>query len=506
VTLCDGCHAARHPHLQAGLARRTLELWGVRIARLFDREHSLPAEAIDLGPAMRLFGADRLREGQLEPILAALRGESVLVVRATGGGKSLCFQLPSVLRPGTAFVLSPLRALMTDQVRGLQRKAVPSTFINSDCSATEKKLRYELLEAGALKLVYLTPERFDDQMVRAAEIERLVAMRPSFLIVDEAHCIDRWGDDFRPAYSQIAEVRRRLGDPRVLAFTATAGVSMQRRIMSSLGIDDGNVLVHGVDRPNIALARHATPQNQARRRAELIAGWLGELEYGGAMIFVPTRRIGEALRSDLESLGHDVPFYHSQLPTNQRQNLQARFTGDLEPKVSSIICTSAFGMGIDVPDASLVVNWQHPASVEDYLQEFGRAGRDGESSLAILFTDAGRDDGLLEFMAKKTAEQAVTKRGGSIEELVAKKKERIAEMKMVALEPTGYLRRALNTQLIDGPRPNRRERARLSDRIIRWVFSEKATHPKAPDCCDVCSRELATAVATGHLPWWLRGE
>jgi ATP-dependent DNA helicase RecQ len=295
VTLCDGCHAARHPHLQAGLARRTLERWGVRIARLFDREHSLPAEAIDLGPAMRLFGADRLRDGQLEPILAALRGESVLVVRATGGGKSLCFQLPSVLRPGTAFVLSPLRALMTDQVRALQKKTISSTFINADCSATEKKLRYELLEAGALKLVYLTPERFDDQMVRAEEIERLVAMRPSFLIVDEAHCIDRWGDDFRPAYSRIAEVRRRLGNPPVLAFTATAGVVMQRRIMSSLGVEDG--IRHLRTRPR----RPRTNGKAERFIRTMLNGWAY-----GAIYTTSTERT--------RSLAGWLDFYNHQRP------------------------------------------------------------------------------------------------------------------------------------------------------------------------------------------------
>ena len=200
ITLCDGCHAARHPNLQASLSRRAIERWALRLARLLDRGRLLDDETRTLDAGLRLFGVDRFRDGQLDAVLAALRGESVLVIRPTGGGKSLCFQLPAVLKgQPTTFVLSPLKALMVDQVAGLQRRKLPATFINSDIAREEKEQRYELLEAGALSLLYVAPERFNPERVRPEEIERLARQRPSFLVIDEAHLVDRWGDDFRIA-------------------------------------------------------------------------------------------------------------------------------------------------------------------------------------------------------------------------------------------------------------------------------------------------------------------
>jgi ATP-dependent DNA helicase RecQ len=206
ITLCDGCHAARHPHLQMALSRRMMERWALRLARWLDRTGELPDETRALEAGLRIFNVERFRDGQLDAVLGALRGESLLVIRQTGAGKSLCFQLPAVLKgqPAT-FVLSPLKALMVDQVTGLQRRKVPATFINSDIVGSEKEQRYRMLENGGLSLLYVTPERFH---VRPQEVERLTRQRPNFLVVDEAHVVDRWGDDFRPAYSRIADIRR----------------------------------------------------------------------------------------------------------------------------------------------------------------------------------------------------------------------------------------------------------------------------------------------------------
>lgn len=190
VTLCDGCHAAHHPKLSGSLARRAMERWGIRLARWLDR-YMVDASAQSFGPALRLFGLDRFRDGQLPIVLAALQGRSVLVVSPTGFGKTLCFQLPAVLRPGLSVVVSPLKALMAEQVSSLLRRKIPSTFINSDLDAKEKRTRYELLTRQTFKLLYAAPERFFVQS--RSERERVEALRPAFLVVDEAHCVDQWG-------------------------------------------------------------------------------------------------------------------------------------------------------------------------------------------------------------------------------------------------------------------------------------------------------------------------
>ena len=223
ITLCDGCHAAHHPNLQGSLARRTIERWGLKLARALDRRNDLAGIDESIGAAMRLLGVTHLRTPQLEVILAALRGESLLLVSATGSGKSLCFQLPILLSRGCGFVISPLKALMSQQVAGLTTKKIPGTFINGDVGPEEKKIRYRWLRDGAIKFLYCTPERFDPRMVRQSEVDEIIRARPAYLVIDEAHCIDRWGRDFRPNYGRLGAIRRALGNPPVLAFTATAG-------------------------------------------------------------------------------------------------------------------------------------------------------------------------------------------------------------------------------------------------------------------------------------------
>ena len=356
ITLCDGCHAARHPNLQVSLSRRMLERWALRLAYLLDRENQLP-EVDGLQTALRLLGANRLPEGQLEAILTALKGESMLVVRPTGSGKSLCFQAPALLTHGTALVLCPLKALMRDQISGLQHLKVPASYINGDVSTSEKELRYDLLEAGVFKLFYCAPERFGER-VRPEEVERLERLRPSFLVIDEAHCINRWGDDFRPDYGRLRDVRESLGNPPVLAFTATAGTKMQEQILASLGVPDARRLVSGVDRPNIGLVRHAIPR-ETNGRADLIATLLAGLKGGKAMIFVPTVTIGNELHEALAARDVLIPFYHAKLPSNERDSIISRFSGMHEPRLDAVICTNAFGMGLDIPNVRLVINNQY---------------------------------------------------------------------------------------------------------------------------------------------------
>ena len=499
ITLCSAHHAARHPSLQVSLSRRIVERWALRVARWLDFAGELPAETRALSAALHLFGVSRFKPGQLEVVLAALRGESLLVVRPTGSGKSLCFQLPALLSaPPFTLVLSPLKALMADQVEGLHRRRLPATFINGDVTGTERKARYALLEKQALSLLYVAPERFDPEIANAGEAKRLLEQQPSFLVVDEAHVVDRWGFDFRPSYGRIAPLRNELGSPPVLAFTATAGARTQERIKGSLGIPDARVIVSDADRPNIALCRLSVPAEGERVR--IVEGLLGALAgRGKTLLFVPTIKQGEAVQALFAQRGLELPFFHGRLSRERRDQILGGLTGRLEPEIDAVICTSAFSLGVDIPDIRLVVHWQHPASVEDYLQEFGRAGRDGEPALALLLSGTGKEAGLWRFMADRTAEEAGS-RGLPKEQIDGARQQRydaIAETAELAVPGGECFRRALLEALGAG---GARARPSLARRILHWVFDEHPRVTAAGVCCDACDPALPQAVELGEFP------
>jgi ATP-dependent DNA helicase RecQ len=458
----------------------------VRLALWLDRQGAVSEQSENFGPALRLFDLDRFRDGQLPVIQAALKGHSLLVVSPTGFGKTLCFQLPAVLRRGVSVVVSPLKALMGEQVSSLLRRKIPSSFINSDISSDEKRLRYRLLASNSFKLLYVAPERF---FVRSAdEQDQLRSLRPTFLVIDEAHCVDQWGRDFRPEYGRLKEVCEAVGSPPILAFTATAGQEMQKRILESLGIPDAEVFVRGVDRPNIALLRWSVPVDE--RPAVIVQLCSVQMPgRGKVMIFVPTRKIGEALQRHLSGRGLETPFYHSQLSGAwEREQLLKRFSGESRPEVDRIICTSAFGMGLDIKNVRMVIHWQHPSSVEDYLQEFGRVGRDGKASVAVLLHDGSngrRDVGLLRFMA----DQAVRNAQLSPAEALAASNHKVAQIDQMARLTTahGCFREALVGYFTGPTRPVRRS---FSTWLLELVFADRRVRQQEVACCDACQQRL----------------
>jgi len=485
VSLCEGCHAGKHLNLQVGLSRRLIEHWSWRLARLLNEEVVGTQGGNLLGTVMRLLGVERLRPGQLEIILAALQGKSILFVSPTGSGKSLCFQAPTLIKNGTALVISPLKALMVDQVRDLHGKRIPSSFINGDLAPGEKRQRYSLLRRGAFKFLYCAPERFNTDMVRAEEVRAMEAIRPTFFVIDEAHCIDKWGDAFRPSYRALGQVRERLERPPVLAFTATAGPRTRQRILEALGIPDAHVVIQDVDRPNISLAR--LPQHDEQERLAVIQRLSSAMSQTGAgktMIFAPTIKRGEQIADYLNANGLPCEFFHGRLRPNERQNLQGRFDGRLEPPIDVMICTSAFGMGIDVPDVRLVMHWQHPPSVEDYLQEFGRAGRDGKPSIAVVFEGSPEDEKLLKWMCDRSLEASNMHRA----DLAAVRREKhqsVDEIAGLTRDSKRCFRTAIRASFGDEDRTSKRA---FSIWLLERVFSASRKRTAKSDCCDVCVR------------------
>jgi RecQ family ATP-dependent DNA helicase len=485
ITLCDACHASVHLNLQMGLAQSMIRRWALRMAKFLDRTGELPEDTSEIALALQALGKSALRPGQLDIILAVLRGENVLAVRPTGSGKSVCFQVPALLSPGTALVIEPLKALMKDQVKGLHQLHLPATFINGDLAPEERRLRYAHLKNGTWKFLYLAPERFDIETVRdPTEQERLSSFRPRFLVIDEAHSISQYGKGFRPSYANLGEIRQRLGFPQVLAFTATADAKTRNEILNSLGVPDATVIVESPDRPNIALARVHVGKDSPER-FHIVARLLNEVKNGRAIIFVPTVRVGEAVKRGMAAVGVDLEFFHAKAETaNWRDNVQGRFDGRIEPNIRSIIATSAFGMGLDIPDIRLIIHWQYPFSVEEYLQGFGRAGRDGKQSLAVLFRDPANDKGLLDFMVKRQEGDDQTDRRQDLE---------VIDLLV------GDQRSCFRQGLLDRMAGVRTQRLTLAMRLLKWALEVRQKSRKSSSCCDVCDRSLADRVKAGSV-------
>jgi ATP-dependent DNA helicase RecQ len=327
------------------------------------------------------FGFDAFRPGQEAVVRDALSGRDLLAIMPTGGGKSLCFQLPALLRPGVTLVVSPLIALMQDQVRLLDDMGIPATFLNSSLDGAENALRQRALLAGDYRLLYLAPERllmpeFVDGLLAALA----AGIGISALTIDEAHCVSEWGHDFRPEYRQLRRVRERLPDVPCWAFTATATERVRGDIVTQLGLREAAVHVASFDRPNLY---YAVKFKDKHSYTEL----LQQARSGGSgIIYCLSRKRVEELAGRLQADGIDALPYHAGLDGETRRIHQERYIRD---DVQVMVATIAFGMGINKPDVRWVTHFDLPRTIEGYYQEAGRAGRDNLHSRCTLYFGAG---------------------------------------------------------------------------------------------------------------------
>ncbi|HEX6882329.1 MAG TPA: ATP-dependent DNA helicase RecQ [Planctomycetota bacterium] len=404
------------------------------------------------------FGIEGLRPFQEEAIRANLAGRDLLLVLPTGGGKSLCFQAPALVRSGLTLVVSPLIALMKDQVDGLRQSGVAAGMLTSAQSPSERRAVHEALERGALKLLYAAPER----LMMEGFFERLVSLGLAAVAIDEAHCISHWGHDFRPEYRQLGGLRALAPGIPLHAFTATATGKVRADIVAQLGLADPLVLVGPCDRPNLTY--------RVQPRTELVRQVLGVLErhrdpsggHEAGIVYCISRREVERLDQDLREAGVKSVAYHAGLEADARRRAQEAF---LNEEVDVVVATVAFGMGIDRTDVRFVVHAAMPKGLEQYSQETGRAGRDGLAAECVLF-HSGADyfswKGLIERSHQESGEGDAAQLAGALG--------RLGEMMDFA--------------------------TRLVCRHRQLVEHFGQTYPAAPEgcgACDVCLDEIETA-------------
>jgi ATP-dependent DNA helicase RecQ len=332
-----------------------------------------PQKALD-----KYFGFREFREPQGEVISGILSGQDVFVVMPTGGGKSLCYQLPAILRDGITVVVSPLVALMKDQVDALVARGLSATLINSTLSGAEQQQRIRRMREGEFKLVYIAPERFRSRSFRQA----LGQITIGLFAIDEVHCMSQWGHDFRPDYFRLGSVLEELGRPQVAAFTATATPEVRADIVKRLGLEAPSVFVAGFSRPNLRfmvteIERESDKYNRLR---DLVR------RHRTGIVYCATRKRVDLVSEELKSWGIRVVSYHGGIEDAAREEAQNQFA---QNNCDVVVATNAFGMGIDRADLRFVVHFEIPGSLEAYYQEAGRAGRDGEpAECELLFNYA----------------------------------------------------------------------------------------------------------------------
>ena len=394
----------------------------------------------------------------IESILA---GKDAVVVMPTGSGKSLCYQLPAMILEGATLVVSPLIALMKDQVDALRARGLPATFINSTIPEVEQHARIESLRRREQKLVYIAPERFRSSRFNAA----LQSVPISLFAVDEAHCISTWGHDFRPDYLRLRHVIRSLGNVRTLALTATATPYVRSDIIQQLGLQQPQTFVSGFDRPNLRIeVMHTEKVKEKIVRIKRLA----ESHEGSGIVYASTRKAVEEVGRELKRAGLRVTTYHAGMTDAVRDRAQEEF---MNGRTQIIVATNAFGMGIDKRDIRFVAHYQMPGSIEAYYQEIGRAGRDGLTSTCVLlfnYADKNTHDFFIEGSYPdlplikdvydalvKTGRQKLELPASRIAELAGHRNEMAIQSALYLLERAGHIERTASPRAENGRRQAR---------------------------------------------------
>lgn len=360
------------------------------------KQENLKQPVVTKQQALRMletyFGYTSFRPAQEAPVASLLRNEDVIGIMPTGAGKSICFQIPALCKPGLTIVFSPLISLMKDQVDGLLVQNIPAALINSTLTQAEfNKTMYEV-RSGKIKLLYIAPERlgsnFFCNVLRALPIAQV--------IVDEAHCISEWGHDFRPSYRLIGEWLNSLSKrPIVGAFTATATKYVENDIKKLLGLDNANVYVTGFDRPNLSFSVIRTP-----KRMDYVVHYVRQHANENGIIYCATRKDVDRVYENLTRAGIKVGHYHGGLSDEVRREMQNAYADD---KLQVMVATNAFGMGIDKSNVRYVLHYQMPRNMESYYQEAGRAGRDGAPAECILLY-SGQDVQVHKYLIEQSIE------------------------------------------------------------------------------------------------------
>lgn len=324
-----------------------------------------------------LFGISSFRTSQEKIISDVLSGKNCLVIMPTGMGKSICYQLPALALDGLTVVLSPLIALMQDQVVKLKRLGIDAAFINSSLSKQDRLQSYENLKQGKYKIVYVSPERFRKKEF----IDSVKDRKVSLLAIDEAHCISQWGHDFRPDYTKIAEFRNILKNPTTIALTATATLEIQKDVILQMGLSESEIEVYneGICRPNLFLDVQTFVDEPSK--SDAVLELLKKQKKSTIVYFNLIQSLEKfSEKLDVQKISHKV--YHGKLNPDQRKKIQNQF---LKSEDTILLATNAFGMGVDKPNIRTIIHAELPSSLEGYYQEIGRAGRDGESSDCHVF-------------------------------------------------------------------------------------------------------------------------